>query len=72
MNKLEKYILEGWDKTLRRTDWCEGEKGSDDSLWLPYPYTVPCDGEVFIHLFYWDTYFADRGLLLSERPEVVE
>lgn len=72
MNKLEKYILEGWDKTLRRTDWCEGEKGSDDSLWLPYPYTVPCDGEVFIHLFYWDTYFADRGLLLSGRPEVVE
>ncbi len=71
MKELEKYILDGWEKTLRRTDWCEDEVREDDTLWLPYPYTVPCDGDIFVHLYYWDTYFANRGLLLSGRSEAV-
>ena len=72
MTELEKYILDGWDKTLCRTDWREGEMREDDSLWLPCPYTVPCDGDIFVHLFYWDTYFANRGLLLSGKRDVVK
>lgn len=32
-------------------------------LALPYPYTVPCVGEMFQELYYWDTYFTNLGLL---------
>ncbi len=71
MKELEKYILDGWDKTLRRTEWQGKEALEDGTLCLPYPYTVPCDGDIFVHLFYWDTYFANRGLLLSGKTEAV-
>ncbi len=30
---------------------------------LPFPYTVPCAGEMFQELYYWDTYFTNVGLL---------
>jgi hypothetical protein len=69
MEKLEKYILDGWDKTVRRTDWEGAEFNEEGTLWLPYSFVVPCDNGIFKTMYYWDTYFASRGLLLSGRYE---
>lgn len=40
---------------------CEKDNGT--LLALPYPYTVPCVGEMFQELYYWDTYFTNLGLI---------
>ena len=72
MKTLDRYILEGWNKTLRQIEWQGSDVAEDGSLWLPHPFTVPCDGDIFVHLFYWDTYFANRGLLLSGMRDAVK
>ena len=68
---LKRYILEGWDKTIRTITEDEAKKSKEGKLFLPYPYTVPCEENTFQCMFYWDTYFANRGLLLSGRSEIV-
>lgn len=69
--KLQNYILNGWDKTVRTITPEEAEASHDGKLYLPYPYTVPCEETHFQSMFYWDTYFACRGLHLSGRSELV-
>ena len=34
---------------------------------LPYPYTVPCANGGFQEMYYWDTYFTNKGLILIEK-----
>ena len=36
---------------------------------LPKPYTVPCAKTLFTNFFYWDTYFANLGLMLDGMKE---
>ena len=69
--KLNRYILEGWKKTVRVIDREEAEHSSDGKLYLPYPYTVPCVENTFQAMYYWDTYFANQGLLLSGKNKIV-
>ena len=69
--KLRQYIENGWDKTVRTITREEAEASPKGKLYLPYPYTVPCEENTFQSMFYWDTYFACRGLLLSNRYELV-
>ncbi len=69
--KLRNYILNGWDKTVRTITPEEAEMSEDGKLYLPYPYTVPCEENSFQSMYYWDTYFACRGLHLSGRSELV-
>ena len=69
--KLEQYIENGWDKTVRTITREQAEASRSGKLYLPYPYTVPCEENTFQSMFYWDTYFACRGLLLSNRHELV-
>lgn len=60
--QVKKYIVENWKKTVRL---------SQESVWsikLPYPFSVPCADERFVNFFYWDTYFANLGLLI-DNPE---
>ncbi len=66
MDILE-FIRTGWDETVREAKHADGTL-----LPLPYPYTVPCKDGHFQELYYWDTYFACRGLLLSGRTELVK
>lgn len=67
MDILE-FIHNGWDDTVRTA-----RNTSDATLLpLPYPYTVPCKDGHFQEMYYWDTYFACRGLLLSGRTELVK
>lgn len=54
------YIAENWQHT-RRT--CTTETA--EAYALPRPYTSPTADDTFHHLFYWDTYFANIGLLRS-------
>jgi len=70
-DKLQQYIANGWDKTVRTITREEAEASRDGKLYLPYPYTVPCEENMFQSMFYWDTYFACRGLHLSGRSELV-
>lgn len=69
---LFEFVLDGWNKTIRTTSKEQGEDPNGKNIYLPYPYTVPCAENTFQSLFYWDTYFANRGLLLSDRADVVK
>ena len=64
MDALRRYILEKWPQTVRETPFGSVSEG-DRLIALPRPYTVPCTDTHFQELYYWDTYFAHRGLLLS-------
>lgn len=64
------YIENNWDS-------CENENREDieagmATLYgLPYPYSIPAVGH-FDELYYWDTYFANKGLELSNRWQLVK
>lgn len=55
------YIRTHWDECIRK------KGNSKDALDLPYTYTSPCAIGLFDDLFYWDTYFINRALLLEKR-----
>jgi len=55
---VKAYIRENLPKTIRSCTETEGTL-----LALPFPYTVPCIGDMFQELYYWDTYFYNVGLL---------
>ena len=63
---LKDYICRSWDNTVR-----VAKEGDETLILLPHPYTVPCADNAFQELYYWDTYFIHRGLLLSGREELV-
>lgn len=65
--RIEKYIFEHWDKTVR---FQPVEQGS--LLALPRPFTVPCIKGAFNEMYYWDTYFTNKGLILSDRIELAK
>ncbi len=61
------YICKHIDNTVRVN------KEDKDTLYgLPYPYTVPCAADHFNELYYWDTYFINKGLLLIGREELAK
>lgn len=51
------YIKNRWNDGLRREQ--------DPNYPLPYPYEPPCVNGLFQCLFYWDTFFTNRGLILD-------
>lgn len=64
MNKVKQFIYENWDGTLRSEP-----KDRESLIGLPYPYTVPSIKDYFNELYYWDTYFTNVGLILSNKLE---
>ena len=62
--KLVQYIRENWVNTIKPA--CENE---GTLLKLPKPYTTPCMSRMFQEMYYWDTYFANVGLILSGMAE---
>ena len=62
---VARYILTSWEKTVRYTPTDEGT-----AIGLPHPFTVPGMGGAFNELYYWDTFFTNRGLLLSGRTDL--
>ncbi len=58
------FIKSSWKDTIRCT-----KEAAGGLIALPYPYTVPCADGIFQELYYWDTYFINKGLLLSGLAE---
>ena len=56
------FIISEIDKTTK----ISGAGGGTD-IPLPYPYTTPCAENNFQEMYYWDTYFTDKALLLTGR-----
>ena len=56
---VREYIIKTFPKTLRNNTKDEGTL-----IGLPHPYTVPCAESYFNELFYWDTYFTNKALIL--------
>ena len=64
---VHEYIKNNWANTTKRAD------ASEKTLFkLPKPYTTPCASSLFINFFYWDTYFANLGLMLDGMEEQAE
>lgn len=64
---LEDYIKENWDSCVR---YVPEDKGA--LIGLPKPYIVPSpDGELQ-EIYYWDTYFTCKGLILTGRAELAK
>ena len=64
MTPAEKFIRENWKDSIRINTKDEGEH-----VGLPFPYTCPCAGGMFQEMYYWDTYFTNVGLILSDMTE---
>jgi len=61
-NDVIKYINENWLKTIRV------QKQDDERrIGLPYPFIVPSIKDSFQELYYWDTYFACKGLIICDQ-----
>ena len=59
------YINENWGNTIRYPDT------DSDGSWfkMPVSYTTPCMNTLFKNFFYWDTYFANLGLMADGYEE---
>ena len=59
-DKLREIIRNRWAETERVQHCNEGSM-----LGLPHPFIVPCAKQEFQEFYYWDSYFACRGLKLQ-------
>lgn len=59
--EVKQFISSHWDECIKENTQDEGTL-----IGLPYPYTVPAVGH-FDEMYYWDTYFTNKGLELEGR-----
>lgn len=64
IKSVSEFIKENFDETVRTNQTDNGSL-----IGLPKPYTVPCASGSFQELYYWDTYFANLGLLALGNAE---
>ncbi|MCQ2455474.1 MAG: alpha,alpha-trehalase [Clostridia bacterium] len=62
--KLRRYITENFPKTIRYNPDNNGTL-----IGLPKPYNVPSITDHFQEMYYWDTYFLNRGLIIDGNAE---
>ena len=55
------FICENIDKTTRV--YTRKPRGKKSLIGLPYPFTSPCVDGIFQEMYYWDTYFTNKGLI---------
>lgn len=65
-NRIIDYIESHWNDVIR-----ENHQDNGTLIGLPYPYTVPAVG-FFDEIYYWDTYFTNKGLEISGRWDLVK
>ena len=58
--ELKKYIDENFPKTIR-----SNTENNGTLIGLPKPYNVPSITDHFQEMYYWDTYFLNRGLIIN-------
>lgn len=61
------FICDNIDKTSRI--YAKPPKGKKSLIGLPYPFTSPCIDGIFQEMYYWDTYFTNKGLLQIGRQD---
>ena len=61
---INAYIKENLPKTQR-----ECREDNYPFFALPKPYNVPCASGMFQEMYYWDTYFTNRGLIIDGNIE---
>ena len=65
MQTIEAYLAQKWKETVRYTP-----QDSGMLIGLPYPYTVPCADGMFNEIYYWDTYFTNKGLIAAGEAQL--
>ena len=63
---VKQYINSHWADCIK-----ENREDKDTLIGMPYPYIVPSVG-YFDELYYWDTFFTNKGLALSGRFDQVK
>ena len=58
------FIKRRWKDGLRETQ--------DPDYPLPFPFEPPCVDGLFQYLFYWDTFFTNRGLILDGEVQIAK
>ena len=58
--EVRNYIRNNWKKSVRI------HNKMNNSIAVPFPYNSPCAEGLFDELYYWDTYFLNRGLLKDQ------
>lgn len=66
-SKVCEYIRKNWENTIR-----EPGITVHGIVNMPCSYTTPCADEGFVDFFYWDTYFANIGLMHDGRIDQAE
>ena len=61
--EVREFIKNNWDSCIK-----ENTKTDGTLIGMPYPYTVPAVGH-FDEMYYWDTYFTNKGLEIEGRYE---
>lgn len=56
---IQEYIEKTLPMTIR-----ENKEDLEPLFGLPYPYIIPSAKDMFQEMYYWDTYFANKGLIL--------
>lgn len=64
MSQVREFISKHFSETIHYHPADDGTL-----IGLPYPYTVPCASEMFVEMYYWDTYFTNVGLIASGNVE---
>ncbi len=64
IKEVRTFIKSNWDLTIRYHP-----KDSATLIGLPKPYTVPCIAETFQEMYYWDTYWTNKGLIIDGKIE---
>lgn len=61
--EVRNYIRNSWKFSIRT------KNKLGNSITVPYKYSSPCAEGLFDELYYWDTYFLNRGLLNDKEYE---
>lgn len=65
-NHILSFIEKNWDFCIK-----QNKTDMNDVIGVPHPYTVPAVG-CFELIYYWDTYFTNLGLFLTNRGEIAK
>ncbi len=64
---VREYVASNIDKTTKIIE--NISKEGESLIRLPYPFTIPCMDTMFQEMYYWDTYFTNKGLFLLGKKE---
>ena len=56
--KVKDYIKNNWTRTIRKKDYKK-------DFTMPYDYISPCADGHLTELYYWDTYFTNKGVYID-------